>query len=79
MNSGIAAEQPSANVRRAGSLAAMRRLGLCLLLSLCACPPAPVPPEAKKAQPKKELETSWVKLETVPYKGKQDDIFFVDL
>jgi photosystem II stability/assembly factor-like uncharacterized protein len=59
-----------------GSLAAMRRLGLGLLLSLCACPPAPVPPE--KREPPKKLETAWVKLETVPYKGKQDDIFFVD-
>src|SRR5687767_7950623 len=55
----------------------MRRLGLCLLLSLCACPPAPIPPEPQaKAAPR--LETAWVKLETAPYKGKQDDIFFVD-
>jgi photosystem II stability/assembly factor-like uncharacterized protein len=43
---------------------------------LAAC--ANVPPTTTDGQPTAPLNAQWFKLSTEPYKGKQDDIFFVD-
>ena len=53
-----------------------------LLVALAACGPARPAPDTARA-PKAEASitlrgATWKKLETTPYKGKQDDIFFTD-
>ena len=45
----------------------------------CGSAPAPAPAAAHRAPaPAAPRTYTWTKLDTVPYKGKQDDIFFVD-
>lgn len=54
---------------------ARRSLGL-LVVAFVACAPAPAP--AVPVAPPVTIHAAWKKLETVPYKGKQDDIFFLN-